>query len=77
MATTQHHAPGEQDCKRDDVFVWRRSQLVRLGFSELLATSVAHDGRYDLHELMGLVEDGCPPDLALRILAPLDDGGAS
>jgi hypothetical protein len=29
-----------------------------------------------LHALIELVERGCPPELALRILAPLDDGEA-
>jgi hypothetical protein len=33
---------------------------------------VAEDDRYDLHRLVELVERGCPPELALRILAPLD-----
>jgi len=28
----------------------------------------------DVHALIELVERGCPPDLAARILAPLDDG---
>jgi hypothetical protein len=55
----------------EDVFAWRRSQLVRSGFSQRLAGRVAHDGQYDLHRLIELVERGCPPELALRILAPL------
>jgi hypothetical protein len=54
-----------------DVFAWRRSQLVRSGFPKRLAARVAHDGQYDLHRLIELVERGCPPELALRILAPL------
>jgi hypothetical protein len=29
----------------------------------------------DLHELIELVERGCPPALAARILAPLDREG--
>ena len=57
---------------RDDVFAWRRSQLVRSGFPHRLAAQVANDGRYDLHQLIELVEKGCPPELALRILAPLE-----
>jgi len=57
--------------KPDDVFAWRRSQLVRSGFPQRLAGRVAHDGQYDLHRLIELVERGCPPELALRILAPL------
>jgi len=55
----------------DGVFAWRRSQLVRSGFPRQLAGRVADDGRYDLHQLIELVERGCPPELALRILAPL------
>jgi hypothetical protein len=39
-----------------------------------LATQVSHDLRYDLHALIELVEAGCPPPLAVRILAPLDEG---
>jgi hypothetical protein len=62
-------APTEHE--PDDVFAWRRSQLVRSGFPQRLAGRVAQDGRYDLHRLIELVERGCPPDLALRILAPL------
>jgi hypothetical protein len=28
--------------------------------------------RYDLHVLIELVEHGCPPELAIRILSPLE-----
>lgn len=62
--STEHH--------RDDVFAWRCSQLVRSGFPHRLAAQVATDGRYDLHRLIELVEKGCPQELALRILAPLE-----
>jgi hypothetical protein len=61
----------------DDVFAWRRSQLVRSGFPQRLAGRVAHDGHYDLHRLIELVEHGCPPELALRIMAPLDGDEAT
>jgi len=53
---------------------WRRQQLRRAGFSDALAQAGAAEQRMDLHELMELVDRGCPPELALRILAPLDDG---
>ena len=52
---------------------WRREQLVDSGFPFPLAVRIAKDSRYDLHALIDLVERGCPPDLAGRILAPLDD----
>ena len=51
---------------------WRRDQLVFSGFPVLLATRVSEDPRYDLHCLIQLVEQGCPPELAVRILAPLE-----
>jgi hypothetical protein len=52
---------------------WRREQLRRAGFPDPLAAAGAAEERMDLHELIGLVDRGCPPELALRILAPLDD----
>ena len=57
-----------------EVLVWRRDQLVGAGFSLPLAVELARDGRYDIHALIELVERGCSPELAVRILAPLDDG---
>jgi hypothetical protein len=51
---------------------WRRDQLVDAGFPRRLATSLAHEQRYDVHELITLAERGCPPALAARIAAPLD-----
>ena len=55
-----------------DVNRWRREQLALSGFSLRLATRVARDPRYDLHRLIELVEQGCPPELAVRILDPLE-----
>jgi hypothetical protein len=52
-------------------------QLVRAGFEAELAASVAVDRAMDLHALIELVERGCPPKLAARILAPLDREGKS
>jgi hypothetical protein len=49
---------------------WRRRQLADSGFPPRLAERVAADARYDLHALIELVERGCPPELAARILAP-------
>ncbi len=59
-----------------DVIGWRRDQLVRAGFPPPLASRLAHDPSFDLHALIELVERGCPPELAVRILAPLDGGDA-
>jgi hypothetical protein len=51
---------------------WRRSQLTFAGFSLPLAARIAGDPRYDLHALIELTERGCAPELAVRILAPLE-----
>jgi hypothetical protein len=51
---------------------WRRQYLLRAGFDEALARTVAADRRWDVHELLELLERGCPPALAARILAPVD-----
>ena len=55
----------------DDVEAWRREVLLRAGCSAALADELARDGHVDLHDLLGLVDRGCPPQLAARILAPL------
>lgn len=55
-----------------DIVRWRREQLTDTGFGLPLAAEVAKDTRYDLHELIELVERGCRPELAVRILAPLE-----
>jgi hypothetical protein len=55
------------------VAAWRREQLLASGFDESLARRLADDCGIDLHALIELVERGCPPPLAARILAPLDD----
>ena len=52
---------------------WRQVQLLRAGFTPPLAASIARERTMDLHALIELVERGCPPELAARILAPLDD----
>ena len=54
------------------VEAWRRRQLSGAGFSLPLAERIARDPRYDLHALIELTERGCEPELAVRILAPLE-----
>jgi hypothetical protein len=54
---------------------WRRECLVAAGFASRLAAELAADCGVDLHALLELVDRHCPPELAARILAPLDDRG--
>jgi len=70
---TQVHRQGENA----EVIAWRRDQLAQSGFPQALAVQLSADGRYDLHALIELVERGCPPHLAVRILAPLSSAQAS
>jgi hypothetical protein len=55
------------------VVAWRRRRLLDAGFGFDLAEELAADGRMDLHALLQLVERGCPPSLAARILSPAED----
>jgi hypothetical protein len=57
---------------RQDVVYWRRERLVESGFPAPLAARLAKDSQYDLHALIELCERGCDPELAVRILAPLE-----
>ncbi|HEY1539158.1 MAG TPA: hypothetical protein VGF63_07160 [Solirubrobacteraceae bacterium] len=51
---------------------WRRRRLMAAGFTPTLACRLSQDDEIDLHELLVLVDLGCPPELAARILAPLE-----
>ena len=51
---------------------WRAARLLAAGFSEPLAKGLAGDSRVDVHALLELVDRGCPPNLAARIMAPID-----
>jgi hypothetical protein len=59
------------------VAAWRRDQLVAVGFGLPAARRLGRDARYDLHALLDLVGRGCAPELAERILAPLDEADAA
>lgn len=57
------------------VVQWRALELLQYGFPPGLAKRVAKDQRYQLHDLIDLVERGCSPALAVQILSPLDGSG--
>jgi hypothetical protein len=56
-----------------EVVAWRCTRLGNAGFDSELAEELSRERGVDLHALIELVERGCPPPLAARILAPLDD----
>jgi hypothetical protein len=55
-----------------DIIAWRRNRLVASGFAPDVAAKLAGSRDIDLHAVLQLVDRGCPPRLAARILAPLD-----
>jgi hypothetical protein len=60
------HETDETELER--VERWRTGELVRAGFAPGLAIELAARLDVDLHEAVALVERGCPPELASRIL---------
>jgi hypothetical protein len=55
-----------------DIVAWRSARLRHAGFDDELAHELARQCAVDLHALIELVDRGCPPPLAARILAPLE-----
>jgi hypothetical protein len=58
--------------RSDLVVEWRRGRLLEAGFAADQAGEIANDSGIDLHLGLDLIDRGCPPELAARILAPLD-----
>jgi hypothetical protein len=50
------------------VLSWRIEQLIAVGFDSDAAFVLALDRNVDLHAATELVERGCPPQTAFRIL---------
>ena len=76
--TINHVAPGAP-CSADgppvDVITWRLCRLQESGFARDLAARLASTSAVDVHALLQLVDRGCPPELAARILSPITTSG--
>lgn len=59
---------GTELSEDDQVMAWRYVTLVCAGYPEPAAARLALADNVDLHKALGLIEHGCPPDLAERIL---------
>jgi hypothetical protein len=70
-------ATHRDEIEEQRIVAWRRDQLAVAGFTLPLAARLAGDTRYDVHALIELAERGCPPELAARIVAPLDVQGTA
>ena len=62
----------------DEVVRWRLQRLTGAGFDPELAAALARERDVDLHVLLDLVDRGCPPALAARIMGSVagSDGSA-
>jgi hypothetical protein len=69
LRTGEHAGPGPGAA---EIVAWRRKRLRKAGFDNRLAEQLSRECAVDLHALIELVERGCPPPLAARILAPLE-----
>jgi hypothetical protein len=58
----------------DQVRAWRFDRLIAAGFDPGQAATVAANPSFDLHAVLDLIDRGCPPPLAARIVAPLETG---
>ena len=58
--------PSESEQQR--IERWRSDMLERAGYSSDDAAELATRADVDLHQAMALLENGCPPEVALRIL---------
>lgn len=65
MPATELH-PIETEQQR--IERWRAEMLERAGFSAAHAGELATRADVDLHTAIGLIENGCPAEVALRIL---------
>jgi hypothetical protein len=67
------HGVGHRTRQSSDRHIdWRTRCLLDAGFDARDAVRLGRDSAYDLHALLELIDRGCPPSLATRILAPLD-----
>ena len=71
MSTRNH---GETaDAQSVAVVTWRTERVTAAALPAALARSIAADCGYDLHALLSLIDRGFPPELAVRIIAPLEE----
>jgi len=57
-----------EDTEQQMIELWRTEELERAGYSHRAAGRLAARHDVDLHLAVRLVERGCPPELALKIL---------
>jgi hypothetical protein len=58
----------QERTEQDRIEEWRREELERAGYPSDAAGELAVRHDIDLHGAVELVERGCPPEIATRIL---------
>jgi hypothetical protein len=66
VATTQVFLADETE--RERVIRWRVEQLAKVGYGWPAAMVIAANTQVDLHAAVELVQRGCCPEVAVRIL---------
>jgi hypothetical protein len=57
-----------RETEQERVERWRLEALVKVGYDSTSAAQIAVRNDVDLHRAIELVERGCPPEIAVRIL---------
>jgi hypothetical protein len=57
-----------EDTEQQLIELWRTEELERAGYSQRAAGRLAARQDVDLHQAVQLLERGCSPELALKIL---------
>jgi hypothetical protein len=57
-----------EDTEQQLIELWRTEELTRAGYSPRAAGRLAARHDIDLHQAVRLLERGCSPELALKIL---------
>ena len=68
MAAATAQVVLEDETERERVIRWRVEQLAKVGYSWPAAMVIAANTHVDLHDAVDLVQRGCNPDIAVRIL---------
>jgi hypothetical protein len=69
MPTTDLHiTETETESESERIARWRAETLMQAGYEPMLALELATRSDIDLHRATWLLEHGCPPETAARIL---------
>jgi hypothetical protein len=67
MPAQKASPPGPREDVQQQVIDWRQHVLAEAGYSEEIARSIAESDA-DLHRAVELLQRGCEPEVAARIL---------